>query len=105
MPGLDDAHDLMPPELAATMPGLYATENEADPVGRVRYFTPDSMWSWLITEYSPDKRLAFGLVIGPETELGYVSLSELEASRGPLGLAVERDLHWEPKPLSQCRSE
>ncbi len=28
-------------------------------------------------------------------ELGEVSISELQAIRGPLGLGVERDLHWE----------
>src|ERR1017187_4528458 len=31
---------------------------------------------------------------GPE--LGYVSLHELAAARGPLGLPLERDLHFEP---------
>ncbi len=29
-------------------------------------------------------------------ELGYVSLGELSRLRGPMGLTVERDLHFEP---------
>ena len=34
-------------------------------------------------------------------ELGSVSLTELESVRGPLGLAIERDLHFTSmKPIS-----
>ena len=34
-------------------------------------------------------------------EMGYFSLSELETVRGPWGLSIERDLWFEPRPLSQ----
>ena len=105
MPGLDDAHDLIPTELAATMPRLYACDRETDPLARVKLFTPDSSWTWFLYEFDPTERLAFGLVVGLESELGYVSLAELEAVRGPLGLRIERDLHWRPKPLSACRPQ
>jgi hypothetical protein len=43
----------------------------------------------------------FGLVVGFEIEAGYFSLSELEATRGPWGLPIERDLWFKPVPLSQ----
>lgn len=34
-------------------------------------------------------------------ELGYVSLTELASVRGPLGLRIERDLHFVPaKPIA-----
>jgi hypothetical protein len=56
-----------------------------------------------ITEYDPKERIAFGLACGHEDELGYFSIDEMEKARGPLGLAVERDLHWKPKPLSQVQ--
>jgi Protein of unknown function (DUF2958) len=46
----------------------------------------------------------FCLVIGFEQELGYFSLSELQAARGPLALPVERDLHFQPTRLSVVRS-
>jgi hypothetical protein len=45
----------------------------------------------------------FGLVIGFEQELGYFSLSELQHARGPLGLPIERDLHFQPTSLSVVR--
>jgi hypothetical protein len=39
-------------------------------------------------------------------ELGYVSLAEITALRGPLGLPVERDLHFiGTKTLSAYASE
>ena len=59
---------------------------------------PDGNATWLLTELNPDIDLAFGLCdlgLG-EPELGYVSLSELAAVRGPLGLPLERDLHFVP---------
>ena len=47
----------------------------------------------------------FGLVDGHEKELGYVSLNELRSVRGPLGLPIERDLYWQPKPLREIAPE
>jgi hypothetical protein len=47
----------------------------------------------------------FGLVQGQCKELGYVSLSELEEVRGPMGLPVERDLYWKPKTLAEIAPE
>lgn len=47
----------------------------------------------------------FGLVVGFEIEMGYFSLSELEATTGPLGLHVERDLYFKPTPLSKIRKQ
>lgn len=93
---------LLPDELAKTVPRLYATEKEDDPIARVKFFTPDSSWTWYVTEFDPCERLCFGLVHGHERELGYFSLDEVESVRGPLGLPIERDLSWDPKPLSQC---
>jgi hypothetical protein len=65
----------------------------------VKLFTPDGNATWLLTEIdNPDIDLALGLCdlgLG-EPELGYVSVSELAAVRGPLGLPLERDLHFAP---------
>jgi Protein of unknown function (DUF2958) len=52
--------------------------------------------------------IAFGLCdLGMGTpELGFVSMSELRALRGPLGLPVERDLHFDAdKTLSAYAEE
>ena len=34
-----------------------------------------------------------------------VSELELESARGPMGLPIERDLHWEPKTLAEIARE
>jgi hypothetical protein len=55
---------------------------------------PDGNATWLLTELDPNgEHLAFGLC---EPELGYVSLHELAAARGPLGLPLERDYYLTP---------
>ena len=69
----------------------------------VKLFTPDAQCTWLLTELEPEGDLAFGLCdLGMgEPELGYVSLTELRALRGKLGLPIERDEHFEADaPLS-----
>lgn len=81
-----------------------AAGEDIDPYPVVKLFTPDAGATWLLTELDPyDPDLAFGLCdlgLG-HPELGFVSLSEIEALRGRLGLPVERDLHFEAKgPLS-----
>lgn len=88
--------------LAKQIPALYAQDGKGkDATAFVKLFTPDANWTWFITEMDPETGECFGLVDGHERELGYFSLTELEALRGPLGLPVERDLHFSPKPLSQ----
>lgn len=98
------AHTLMPPEIAAQLPPLYANEGQGeDAIAYLKLFTAWSSWSWYASEYDPAERLCFGVVVGHEREYGYFSLAELEAVRGPGGLRIERDLHWSPKPLKECR--
>jgi hypothetical protein len=84
-----------------------AASNDHHPV--VKLFTPDGAATWLISEVDPDDpdRL-FGLCdLGLGfPELGYVSLAEITVLRGPLGLPVERDLHFiADKPLSMYVEE
>jgi len=70
----------------------------------VKFFTPDSNWTWYATEFD-GRETFFGLVDGHEKEMGNFSLSELQTARGPLGLAIERDLYWRPKTLEEIAPE
>ena len=83
------------------MPPLYAQENVTDPIVHAKFFTPDSNWTWYVTEGSADEEdfRFFGYVCGMQ-EWGYFVLSELADARGPLGLPIERDLHFTPSPFS-----
>lgn len=93
---------LLTPELRAQLPKLYSQENTPDPIVHIKFFTPDSKWTWYVTEGEPeeDDVRFFGYVIGHEAEWGYFLLSELESARGPLRLPIERDLYFEPQPFS-----
>ena len=107
-------------------PPLYTNEAigfEAQAI--VKYFTPDAHWTWYASEasamfadgtYKPlsevdlsdphlEDVIFFGLVSGDEIEAGYFSLAELRAARGALGLPIERDLYYEPKPLRELEEQ
>jgi hypothetical protein len=109
--------ELLDAQTRARLPQLYSGEEKGlDALVQVKYFSPDSGWSWYASEGSPvdengyydtDKEkvdfVFFGLVAGFEVELGYFSLSELESARGGLGLPIERDLYFEPRSLREIK--
>lgn len=97
--------ELLPKELFKQVPRLYEQENVEDPIVHIKYFTPDANWYWLTTEVDEDGDVMFGLVYGFEKEWGYYSLTELKQVRGALGLPVERDLYYEPRPVSEVSRE
>ena len=68
-------------------------EDDHRPV--VKLFDPCGAGTWLLTELEGD--IAFGLCdLGMGSpELGSVSITELEAVQGPLGIGIERDRYFE----------
>jgi Protein of unknown function (DUF2958) len=94
-------HILIPNDIRAALlanGALSATGAEIDPVPLVKLFTPDANAIWLLTEIDPDNpALAFGLCdlgLG-SPEVGYLSLDEIGNVRGPMGLPIERDEHYQ----------
>ena len=71
-----------------------------DALAQVKFFTPDAQWIWCASEFDGEG-FFFGLVIGLEIELGYFSLSDLKSVKGPLGLPINRDKHFELKSLQE----
>ncbi|MCL6753372.1 DUF2958 domain-containing protein [Nostoc sp. CCCryo 231-06] len=94
--------ELLPAEIRALLPALYAQSECSDAIAYIKFFTPDSNWTWYVTEFDGEDTF-FGLVVGFDEELGYFSLSELQEYRGALGIVIERDLHFKLKRLSQLR--
>ena len=92
----------MTQEIRKQLPPLGAQENNPDPTVYVRYFCPWNQWCWFGYEFDGED-IFFGFVKGDFDEFGTFSLSELESVRGPMGLGIERDLYFTPKPLSQCK--
>jgi hypothetical protein len=105
---------LLTKEIREQLPPLYSQEGKGGKaVVHVKFFTPSSSWTWYVTEGEPvldesgreiDFRF-FGLVDGHDKEFGYFMLGELEEVRGPMGMPIERDLHFKPKMLQEIAPE
>ena len=96
---------LLTKEIRKQLPALYSQDEVADPVVHIKFFDPCGSFTWFILEYDGEDTF-FAFVkshLCPEGELGYVSLSELKTIKNPMGLGVERDLYFQPKPLSECK--
>lgn len=100
---------LMTKQIEETLPKLYSQEEVSDPICSLKFFTPDSSFSWYIIEGEKQKDgdwYFFSKVVSsmcPEGELGYVLLGQLEEIRGSLNLSIERDQYFKPTKLSQCK--
>jgi len=96
---------LLTEELRRQLPPLGSQDGKGGKaVALAKLFTPSSSWTWFIVE-GDGEDICFGLVDGHEKELGYFSLKELESVRGPFGLPIERDIHWQPKTLEEIAPE
>lgn len=78
-------------------------ESTKDTKPVVKLFVPWGSGTWLLSEFNPVDNIAFGLCdLGQGSpELGYVSIDELRAIRGPAGLYIERDNWFEAKKTLQ----
>lgn len=98
---------LMTKELEGKLPKL-RTETNDDTLVLVHYFNPAGRGNWFGMTYDPKERMFFGYVslFGDwNDELGYFSLDELESLKLPLGLSIERNLGFNPKPLKDIKNE
>ena len=98
---------LMTKEILKKLPPLYSTEGkpkEEIPVV-VKYFHPVGRMTYYATEFDPKTRTLFGFMRSPlgegYDELGYASLDEFEAVKGPFGLGIERDLYFGKHTLKE----
>lgn len=91
---------LLTKEILEKLPPLYATAEMKKEEVRVivKFFNPCGSQTWYATEYDPETGLFFGHVdLGGNrafAELGYFSLEELEKTRLPFGLKIERDINF-----------
>jgi hypothetical protein len=97
--------ELLPDSIRKQLPPLYSQDGKCGKaIAYLKLFTPDSGFTFFATEFDGND-MFFGLVEGFEKELGYFSLSELQGIRGPMGLPIERDLHFKPTPLEKIAPE
>ena len=100
-------HQWITKALAEALPDLYANEKKqpADVPVVLKLFNPCGIGTWYITEADLEEGLAFGLCVLHEAELGYVSLAELREYKGPFGLGIERDEHFDGYTLADVMKE
>jgi len=86
------------------LPQLYQGEDrDVNALAQVKFFTPESNWTWYASEFDGED-VFFGLVSGFDIEYGNFSLKELQEAIDLLGLQIERDVHFEPKPLRELEA-
>lgn len=100
---------LLTKEILAKLPKIGSTDGQGDnAIAQVKFFSPVGGSTWYITEFDGNDEM-FGFVRlndwNDDAELGYISLSELESVKLGFGLKIERDMHWAPKKLSECKKE
>lgn len=90
---------------ARQTPALYSQDGKGTKaMATVKLFDPCGSWTWYVSEWDGDK-CAFGLVDGHEAELGYIDLQYLSNTKGRLGIGIEIDMHWTPRPLCKCTGQ
>lgn len=98
--------DMMPESIKAQLPPLYAQDGKGDDaIAYVKYFLGG--FTWYGTEFDPDTNEMFGKTFSmmcPDGELGYFSLDELSQVRAKGLFPVERDEHFKPTPLKDCKN-
>ena len=94
---------LLTAEIRKKLPPLGSTSEQIDPIAVVKFFNPTGLGTWWAVEFDPDSGIFFGKADLGFPELGTFSLKELQSYKGPMGLGIERDIHFRPKPLSKCK--
>jgi len=98
-------HQLLPASIAKRIPPIGSQDNVKDPKVFVKFFSASGVW--FVLEFDGrDEMFGWADLGMGGGDLGYFSLSELDRVRNRMGMpAVERDIYFKPKPLSQAKSE
>ena len=70
-----------------------------------KFFNPVGSWTWYLMNLHEDKDYAWGIVDGFAVEMGSFSMKELQDTKLPLGLGIERDTSFKPVPASELWKE
>ena len=94
---------LLTNDIKRSLPALYSTDMIPAEKKNIlaKFFNPLGSWTWYVVEGDEQEDgdwVFFGLVDGFEKEWGYFTLSELESVDVGLGLGIERDIYFSPKP-------
>ena len=99
------ARDLLPEDIVEMIPRFGKTVLNHGPVFHLKWFTTDSSFTWYVSEFDPESKMAFGLVVGQFPIWGKFSATETTRVLLSLGLIVERDLEFKPCHSSTITDE
>lgn len=107
---LNTKQKLLTAEQARNLPALYAQDGKGyQATVYAKFFTPWAGLTWYATEYDPAEQRFFGVCFNsrmtdqmPCGEFGYFMAEELASARGPYGLRIERDIHFQPQTLANA---
>lgn len=93
---------LMTKEITRNAQKQFSRGSDMDQLVVAKFFDPCGPWTWYLMNQDPDDPdYLWGIVKGSEIEIGSFSLSELSTVKGSLGLGMERDRWFTPKPASE----
>jgi len=95
---------LLTKELLERFEKVGSQQEVEDPIIIAKFFNPVGAGTWYATEYDPENRIFFGYVSifrDWNDKWGDFALDELESLKLPLGLHIERDLHFGEKKFSE----
>jgi hypothetical protein len=94
--------ELMTQEITKKAQAQFSQGSDMKQMVVAKFFDPTGSWTWYLMNQDPkDTDYLWGIVKGFEIEMGSFSLSELSSVKGGLGLGIERDLHFTPKPAQE----
>jgi hypothetical protein len=94
--------ELLTPELWQILPPPDSQQEVNDPLCQCHFFLPDTNWDWYPIEFDGIE-IFYGWSSFVTQEMGTFYLSELRVIRGLLGMQVERDVNFNPMPLSEVK--
>ena len=80
-------------------------DNIDDQVIVAKFFNPMGSWTWYLMNLHEDKDYAWGIVDGFAVEMGSFSIKELQNTKLPLGMGIERDMYFKPIQARQLWEE
>ena len=87
---------------ADQVPSIDEALSQENPMALVKLFDPTGSWTFYVSGYDPETRIATGRVHGHYDEYGDFGMAEIVDFRGRFGLPIERDLYWTPRPIKDC---
>lgn len=94
--------ELMTKEIEVKAQAQYPKGSDMSQMVVAKFFNPVGSWTWYLMNQDPaNPDYLWGIVNGFEVEMGSFSLSELSSLKVGLGLGIERDLHFTPKPAKE----